>query len=163
MSQKKTVILLIFSLCLNLGCLITALLGYRPTPLHGQRYPAAALSRHIELLKGLDLPPETFQRAKEYLDAFMDKRADLIAEKLSLKIETIAMLRDTPLMSRKELEARYQKEADINGVISELGIEYTLSMRGLLPPDKLKKLYINAEALIQAHREKIIQLKKITD
>ena len=156
MTLKKTVILLVFSLCLNAGFLITALWSHRFIAPHGQKYSMRPYARHIELLKRVNLPPEAFQRAKKNLDTFMEKRAALIAEKLDEKIETIVLLRNNPQFSRQELEARHLKEDAIDGKLSTLSIDYTLEMRKILPRDKMTVFYINAEKLIQAHRDKII-------
>ena len=159
MTQKKILILLAFSLCLNVGFLSTTLVSHRITEPHGgYRY-----ARHMELLQGLDLDDATFNDAKKHLDAFMKKRGGLIAKKLAFKLETLAMLEKNPLLPREILEVRRLKERQLEETLSKLGIDHTLDMRKVLPPDKMALLYINAGELIRSHRDRIIKLKDMTD
>lgn len=159
MTQKKILILLAFSLCLNAGFLITALRGHGPSEKVDKKHQFRAYSRHMELLKGLELKEPTFQQAKELLDTFMEQRTTLIVKKLDHKIETIALLEKNPLLPRKELEARHQEEERIEEEISALGMDHTLDMRRILPPDKMALLYSNAGKLIRGHRDKMAHWK----
>ena len=159
MTQKKILILLAFSICLNVGFLSTTLVSHRIADPHGgHRY-----ARHIELLRGLNLEEATFNDAKKHLDAFMKKRGELIAKKLELKLETLAMLEKEPMLPREVLESRRLKERQLEEALSTLGIDHSLDMRKVLPPDKMTLLYINAGKLIRAHRDRIVQLKDMTD
>ena len=156
MTQKKIFILLAFSLCLNAGFLMTALVGHGPAEKVEKKHPLRAYSHHMDLLKGLQLSDATFQTAKDLLDTFMEQRTTLIVKKLDHKLETLALLEENPLLSRKELKARHLREDRIEEEISALGIDYTLNMRQILPPDKLALLYINAGNLIRGHRDRMV-------
>ena len=155
MTQKRIFILLAFSLCLNAGFLITALVGHGPAEKVAKKQPFRAYSRHMDLLKGLELEESTFQEAKGLLDIFMEQRTALIVKKLDHKLENIALLEENPLLSRAELEARHLKEDRFEDEISALGIDYTINMRQVLPPDKMALLYTNAGKLIRGYRDRI--------
>ncbi|BCS94412.1 hypothetical protein DSLASN_00440 [Desulfoluna limicola] len=159
MTQKKILILLAFSLCLNAGFLVTALVGHGPAEKEGKKHPPRAYSRHMELLKGLELKESTFQQAKELLDTFMEQRTTLIVKKLDHKLETIALLEKNPLLPRKDLEARHLEEKRIEEEISALGMDHTLDMRQILPPEKMALLYANAGKLIRGHRDRMVHWK----
>lgn len=159
MTQKKILILLAFSLCLNAGFLITALVGHGPAEKVEKKQLFRAHSRHMELLKGLELSDTTFQQAKGLLDTFMEQRASLIVRKLDHKLETIALLEKNPRLPRKALEERHLEEKRIEEAISTLGINHTLNMRQVLPPDKMALLYTNAGKLIRSHRDRMVQWK----
>lgn len=163
MTHKKLLTLLAFSICLNAGFLITALVGHGPAEKIEQRHPIRAYSRHIHLLKGLELPDRTFQEAKDLLDTFIEQRTALIVKKLDYKLETLALLEKNPLLSRKELEERHLKEERIEKEISALGIDYTLNIRQILPPDKMTLMFTNAWKLVRGHRDKIAHWKDATN
>jgi len=159
MTQKKILILLAFSLCLNAGFLITALVGHGPAEKEGKKHPPRAYSRHMELLEGLELKEATFQQAKELLDTFMEHRTTLLVKKLDHKLETMALLEKNPLLPRQELEARHLEEERIEEEIFALDIAHTLDMRQIMPPDKMALLYTNAGKLIRGHRDRMIHWK----
>lgn len=163
MTLKKALLLLAFSLCLNAGFLITALVGHRTADEALQPPPFRAHARHMELLEGLDLPEETLAQAKSLLNSFMEERSALIVRKLDDRLETLALLAKNPELSKAELEAYHRDEARIEAAISALDIEYTLSMREILPPDKMRQLYLNSGELIRSHRDQIAHWKDRAD
>jgi hypothetical protein len=159
MIQKKTLTLLAFSLCLNAGFIMIALMGHWPAE---KGHPIRAYALHMTLLKELELPDKTFQEAHHLLDTFIEKRTALIVKKLDHKLETFALLEADPLLSKQELEARHQSEERIEEEISALGIDYTLNMRQILPPAKMTLMFANAGKLIQGHRDRIAHWKDTT-
>jgi len=160
MSRKTTLLLLAFSLCLNAGFLVATLARHAPSENQELKHPFRAYTRHLELLRELDLPEETLQQAMELLDTFMEKRTALIVKKLDHKLETLDQLEKTPTLSREEFKRRHAEEERIEKIISTLDFDYTISLRRLLPPDKMALMYANAAELIRPHRERIAAWKK---
>lgn len=160
MNRRIILLLLAFSLCLNAGFLVAAFV-WSPSSEHGEaKHPFRAYSRHLELLKGLDLPEATLRQATDLLETFMEKRTRLIVKKLDHKLETLARLEKNPALSRADLKTFHAEEERIEADISALDFEYSLSMRRLLPPDKMAMMYANAAELIRPHRERMAAWKK---
>ncbi|SCX76620.1 hypothetical protein [Desulfoluna spongiiphila] len=160
MSRKKILVLLAFSLCLNAGFLAATLARHTPSTEKELKHPFRAYTRHMELLRELDLPEETLQQATELLDTFMEQRTALIVKKLDHKLKTLDLLEKNPALSREEFKQCHAEEERIEQIISTLDFEYTLSMRGLLPPDKMALMYAHAAELIRPHRERMAAWKK---
>jgi len=160
MNHKKALILLAFSLCLNVGFLVATLVGRVPSETRELKHPFRAYARHMELLKELHLPEESLKQATALLDTLMEQRTALIVKKLDHKLETLALLEKNPTLPREELDRRHLEEERIQKAVSALGFDYGFNMRQLLPPDKMAVIYANSAELIRPHRDRMAAWKK---
>ena len=150
-TQKRLLILLVFSLCLNVGFLISLL--FHPSPSAKERYHHPWTNS--ALLKDADLPQEHYEKALVLLDETSKARRNIRIQKLDNKIRILNELQKNPMVPLSTVQKYIDEDRPFEQRIDEINHRVITRLRELLTEEELSRFFGNASAAMTDIRNRM--------
>ena len=150
-TQKRILILLAFSLCVNVGFLISLL--FHPNPSVKERYHHPWTNSL--LLKDAGLPQERYEKALVLLDETSKARRAIRLQKLENKIRILSELQKDPMVPLSTIQKYIDEDRPFEQRIDEMNHRVITQLRELLTKEELSRFFGNASEAMTDIRDRM--------